>query len=109
MILHCEVSMTRFRPVRSTALGLLYTVSFPFVFVAGVIYLLGLTARLAWTRPERWNVTPCGPTCKHAKQLWGAWRCTLSQSSQCEHARKEFMARDDPRNCQAFEPVEPPC
>lgn len=96
-------SIARRNPVRSTALGLLFAASFPFVLAAGVVYLLGLTARLAWTRPERWNVTPCGPTCRHAKQLWGGWRCTLSETSKCEHARREFTVMADPRNCQMFE------
>lgn len=92
----------RWRPVRSTALGLAYAVSFPVVLVAGIIYLLGLTARFAWTRPEpRRTETPCGPLCSYTRR-----DSCMATTYTCAIARPMFTTRDDPNNCYMFKAVE---
>lgn len=90
---------------KNTLRGLGLTLIFPFMLVVGFVYLLGLTARLAWTKPEPLiNTTPCGSLCTYG--FWAEtknnWHCTVNQGMSCDNSRRDFVLRSNPNNCTMF-------
>lgn len=98
--------MTSTSATYNTLRGLMLIATFPFILVVGVIYLLGLTARLAWDKPKpRPNNTPCGDLCAHAAYHEGtaSYRCIINRGLKCRYSRKDFVTDSDPNNCTMFE------
>ena len=105
--------------------GALLIVFSPFLFAVAAMYLMLLTARMAFTahaygvkmrhlnpdpKPgQPINRTPCGPLCEYAIWKTGVlggpknWFCYVNGALTCDHSRPHFTSQDNPNNCMQFQ------
>lgn len=87
-----EISTSVRRPIRNTLVGLGLVLFFPFGFAIGFVYLLGLTARMAWPVQTPADETPCG-LCKHFYYSTNQQICSAA-ALYLPGARKQFLSGD---------------